>query len=69
MQSDARPEDRLIHPSLRRLTKGRLQLSAMAEDTTNHVELLHTTWKVSCNLLNLRKQFAEEFFRDIFVSH
>ena len=28
-----------------------------------------TTWKVSCNLLNLRKQFAEEFFRDIFVSH
>src|SRR5262249_53202951 len=29
----------------------------------------HTTWKVSCNLLNLRKQFAEGFFRDIFVSH
>jgi hypothetical protein len=28
-----------------------------------------TTWKVSCNLLNLRKQFAEGFFRDIFVSH
>jgi hypothetical protein len=30
---------------------------------------VHTTWKVSCNLLNLRKQFAEGFFRDIFVSH
>jgi hypothetical protein len=27
-----------------------------------------TTWKVSCNLLNLRKQFAEEFFRAIFIS-
>ena len=33
------------------------------------VLFLCTTWKVSCNLLNLRKQFAEEFFRDIFVSH
>ena len=28
-----------------------------------------TTWKVSCNPLNLRKQFAEGFFRDVFVSH
>jgi hypothetical protein len=27
-----------------------------------------TTWKVSCNLLNLRKQFTEGFFRAIFVS-
>ena len=27
------------------------------------------TWKVSCNLLNLRKQFAEGFFGDIFVNH
>src|SRR5215813_14182153 len=27
-----------------------------------------TTWKVSCNLLNLRKQFAEGFFRAIFIS-
>src|SRR5262245_40708524 len=26
-----------------------------------------TTWKVSCNLLNLRKQFTEGFFRAIFV--
>jgi 4-hydroxyphenylacetate 3-monooxygenase len=30
--------------------------------------LYDTTWKVSCNLLNLRKQFAEEFFRAIFIS-
>jgi hypothetical protein len=29
---------------------------------------LDTTWKVSCNLLNLRKQFTEGFFRAIFVS-
>ena len=27
------------------------------------------TWKVSCNLVNLRKQFAEGFFRGIFVTH
>jgi len=27
---------------------------------------LHTTWKVSCNLLNLRKEFTEGFFRAIF---
>src|SRR5215831_12679982 len=25
-----------------------------------------TTWKVSCNLLNLRKEFTEGFFRAIF---
>ena len=29
---------------------------------------LDTTWKVSCNLLNLRKQFTEGFFRAIFAS-
>src|SRR5215831_13273374 len=29
----------------------------------------HTTWKVSCNLLNLRKQFAEGFFMAIFITH
>jgi len=27
-----------------------------------------TTWKVSCNLLNLRKQFTEGFFSAVFVS-
>jgi hypothetical protein len=27
-----------------------------------------TTWKVSCNLLNLRKQFIERLFRVIFVN-
>jgi transposase len=27
-----------------------------------------TTWKVSCNLLNLRKQFTEGLFRAVFVS-
>jgi transposase-like protein len=30
--------------------------------------LLDTTWKVSCNLLNLRKQFTEGLFRAVFVS-
>jgi hypothetical protein len=30
--------------------------------------LSHTTWKVSCNPLNLRKQFAEGFCRTIFIS-
>ena len=30
---------------------------------------IHTTWKVSCNLLNLRKQFAEGFFMAIFITH
>ena len=30
---------------------------------------LDTTWKVSCNLLNLRKQFAEGFFMAIFITH
>jgi hypothetical protein len=29
---------------------------------------IHTTWKVSCNLLNLRKQFTEGFFSAVFVS-
>jgi hypothetical protein len=28
----------------------------------------YTTWKVSCNLLNLRKQFTEGFFSAVFVS-
>jgi hypothetical protein len=28
----------------------------------------NTTWKVSCNLLNLRKQFIERLFRVIFVN-
>ena len=27
-----------------------------------------TTWKVSCNPLNFRKQFAEGFFRAVFIS-
>ena len=27
-----------------------------------------TTWKVSCNLLNLRKQFTAGFFRAIFIN-
>src|SRR5215471_295457 len=31
-------------------------------------DLFVRTWKVSCNLLNLRKQFAEGFFRTIFIS-
>jgi HD superfamily phosphohydrolase len=29
---------------------------------------VNTTWKVSCNLLNLRKQFTEGFFSAVFVS-
>jgi hypothetical protein len=29
---------------------------------------LYTTWKVSCNPLNFRKQFAEGFFRAVFIS-
>jgi hypothetical protein len=28
----------------------------------------YTTWKVSCNPLNFRKQFAEGFFRAVFIS-
>src|SRR5215218_2311584 len=28
----------------------------------------NTTWKVSCNPLNFRKQFAEGFFRAVFIS-
>src|SRR5215468_11116730 len=31
-------------------------------------QIVHTTWKVSCNPLNLRKQFAEGFFRAIFIN-
>jgi pyruvate dehydrogenase E2 component (dihydrolipoamide acetyltransferase) len=30
--------------------------------------VVDTTWKVSCNLLNLRKQFTEGFFSAVFVS-
>jgi hypothetical protein len=30
--------------------------------------LTDTTWKVSCNPLNLRKQFAEGFFRAISIN-
>jgi type III restriction enzyme len=33
-----------------------------------NAEGIHTTWKVSCNLLNLRKQFTEGFFSAVFVS-
>ena len=29
---------------------------------------IDTTWKVSCNPLNLRKQFAEGFFRAISIN-
>ena len=43
--------------------------SPALDQCIRHLGLTVTTWKVSCNLLNLRKQFAEEFFRDIFVSH
>jgi hypothetical protein len=32
------------------------------------VVLTDTTWKVSCNPLNFRKQFAEGFFRAVFIS-
>jgi hypothetical protein len=48
---------------------------AAAADTSGRWAAFHftshdnTTWKVSCNPLNLRKQFAEGFFRDVFVSH
>ena len=35
----------------------------------NPLESHHdTTWKVSCNPLNLRKQFAEGFFRAISIN-
>jgi hypothetical protein len=34
----------------------------------HHISDTYRTWKVSCNLLNLRKQFAEGFFRAIFIS-
>ena len=41
--------------------------TGFVESTVNEV-VSNTTWKVSCNLLNLRKQFTEGFFRAIFVS-
>jgi hypothetical protein len=31
-------------------------------------DVIFTTWKVSCNPLNFRKQFAEGFFRAVFIS-
>jgi RNA polymerase primary sigma factor len=39
-----------------------LQAPSDARHTTD------TTWKVSCNPLNFRKQFAEGFFRAVFIS-
>jgi hypothetical protein len=36
------------------------------DDDVTDVEI--TTWKVSCNPLNFRKQFAEGFFRAVFIS-
>ena len=43
----------------------RLGLPVVA-DSVNPLQV--TTWKVSCNLLNLRKQFTEGFFSAVFVS-
>jgi len=48
---------------------GRVPRIGILQNTVALSTYTDTTWKVSCNLLNLRKQFAEEFFRDIFVSH
>src|SRR4029450_3555292 len=44
-----------------------LAASELVGRTAGGYPLLCTTWKVSCNPLNLRKQFAEGFSRTVFI--
>src|SRR5262245_66309608 len=44
-----------------------LQVQGMIAEY-ERAKILDTTWKVSCNQLNLRKQLAERFFRAIFIN-
>jgi transposase len=58
-QPTERPTLRWVFQLLEGIHRVRVMVQGQVHDTT---------WKVSCNPLNFRKQFAEGFFRAVFIS-